>query len=72
MGAPACSRATVMCLNWQNTHQAVSFLEKHFIAHKLNIPPHTFLLSACLANHVGLLQIGHISTINIYSPRVSR
>lgn len=54
-------QTTLMCLNWQ-TH--ISFLEKDFKAHKPNIPPHAFLF--CLADHVGSLQIGHISAINIY------
>ncbi len=48
----------------------MSFLEKHFKAHKLNIPPHTFLFSACLEDQVGLFQIGHISTINILADKV--
>lgn len=42
------------------------FFEKDFKARKLNIPSHAFLF--CLADHVGSLQIGHMSAINIYPP----
>ena len=71
-GAPACSGAMVMCLNWQNTHRVVSFPEKHFRAHKPNIPPHTFVLAVRPPERTGSFRIGHISAVNIYSLCVCR